>query len=227
MKAIIGLGNPGPKYRGTRHNVGFDVIDYLAQSPSASGFRTRFQAQLAESKEDGLQLLLMKPETFMNLSGRCVRELVDFYKLALEDVMIVCDDINLPLGKLRMRASGSHGGHNGLRNIQDQLSTVEYPRLKIGVDAPALKDDDGTVGHVLGRFRPGERDGIRDAIQKAALASLLWAREGIAIAMNRTNGSDDPDKPKKKKEREDRREDHRDKPGGSPEIKDNPPKPNE
>src|SRR5260221_2217375 len=187
MKAIIGLGNPGPKYRGTRHNVGFDVVDYLAQSPAASAFRSRFQAQVAESKEDGLPLLLVKPETFMNLSGRTVRELVDFYKLALEEVLVVCDDINLPLGKLRMRANGSHGGHNGLRNIQEQLGTVEYPRLKIGVDAPALKDDDGTVGHVLGRFRPGERDGIAAAIPKAALAALTWARDGIARAMNQAH----------------------------------------
>jgi PTH1 family peptidyl-tRNA hydrolase len=213
MKVIVGLGNPGPKYRGTRHNVGFDVVDYLAQSPAASGFRTRFQAQVAESKEDGLQLLLVKPETFMNLSGRTVREVVDFYKVPLEDLMVVCDDINLPLGKLRMRASGSHGGHNGLRNIQEQLGTVDYPRLKIGVDAPALKDDDGTVGHVLGRFRPGERDAIADAIGKAALATLVWAREGIAIAMNRANGPDESEKPKKKKERPQE---------NKPETKDNP-----
>src|SRR5258708_14719512 len=214
MKVIVGLGNPGPKYRGTRHNVGFDVVEYLAQSPAASAFRSRFQAQVAESKEDGLQLLLVKPETFMNLSGRSVRELVDFYKVALDDVLVVCDDINLPLGKLRMRASGSHGGHNGLRNIQEHLGTIDYPRLKIGVDAPTLKDDEGTIGHVLGRFRPGERDAMNDAIPKAALAVLQWAREGIAIAMNRANGPDDAEKPNKKKEREDRRD--------KPEVKDTP-----
>src|SRR5712691_6043605 len=194
MRVVVGLGNPGPKYRGTRHNVGFDVVDYLAQSPAARVFRSRFQAHVAESTEDGLQLLLVKPETFMNLSGRSVRELVDFYKLALEDVLIVCDDINLPLGKLRMRANGSHGGHNGLRNIQEHLGTVEYPRLRIGVDAPALKDD-GAVDHVLGPFRPGEKDAIADAIPKAAVSVLIWAREGIAIAMNRTNGPDESEKP--------------------------------
>jgi PTH1 family peptidyl-tRNA hydrolase len=198
MKVLVGLGNPGPKYRLTRHNVGFDVIDYLAQGPGASAFRSRFQGQLAELNVDGLPILLLKPETFMNLSGRSVRELVDFYKLSLDDVLIVCDDINLPLGKLRMRARGSHGGHNGLRNIQEQLGTVEYSRLRIGVDAPGLKYDDATVDHVLGRFRPGERPVIDEAIPKAAQAALLWARVGIAVAMNRTNGPEDTEKPQKK-----------------------------
>jgi len=215
MKVIVGLGNPGPKYRGTRHNVGFDVVDYLAQGPAVSAFRSRFQAQIAESTEDGLQLLLVKPETFMNLSGRSVRELVDFYKLPLDDVLVVCDDINLPLGKLRMRANGSHGGHNGLRNIQEQLGTVEYPRLRIGVDAPTLIDD-GAIDHVLGRFRPNEKDAIADAIPKAAISALLWAREGIGRAMNRTNGPDESEKPKKKIDRPPKEDENK------PEVKKNP-----
>jgi peptidyl-tRNA hydrolase, PTH1 family len=208
MKVIVGLGNPGPKYRHTRHNVGFDVIDYLAQGRGVSAFRSRFQGQLAEMKEDGLQILLLKPETFMNLSGNSVRELAAFYKMFVEEILVVCDDINLPLGKLRMRAKGSHGGHNGLRNIQEQLGTVEYARLRIGVDAPGLKYDDATVDHVLGRFRPGERPLIDEAIPKAALAAMLWATDGIGVAMNRTNGPEDNEKPKKK-------ENGRDKPGSS------------
>jgi peptidyl-tRNA hydrolase, PTH1 family len=199
MKVIVGLGNPGPKYRGTRHNVGYDVLDYLAKGPGASSFRSRFQGQLAELNEDGLQILLLKPETFMNLSGRSVRELADFYKVSLDDLLIVSDDINLPLGKLRMRARGSHGGHNGLRNIQEQLGTMDYPRLRIGVDAPGLKYDDAAIDHVLGRFRPGERSTIDDAISKAALAALYWAKDGIAVAMSQTNGPEDAEKPKKKK----------------------------
>src|SRR5438034_8849239 len=168
MKVIVGLGNPGPKYRGTRHNVGFDVIDYLARGPGASAFRSRFAAQVAELTEVGQQVLLVKPETFMNLSGRCVREVVDFYKAPLDALLIVCDDINLPLGKLRVRAKGSHGGHNGLRNIQEHLGTVEYARLRIGVDAPELKGGDETVDHVLGRFKPGERGVMDEAVHKAA-----------------------------------------------------------
>lgn len=197
MKLIVGLGNPGPKYRGTRHNVGFDVVDYLAEGPGAGPFRSRFHSQVTELNEAGQAMLLMKPETFMNLSGRAVRELVDFYKVPLEDLLVVCDDINLPLGKLRVRAKGSHGGHNGLRNIQEHLGTQEYARLRIGVDAPGLKDDGGMIDHVLGRFRPSERATMEEAVQKAALAVLLWSREGIAVCMNRTNGPEESEKAKK------------------------------
>src|SRR5438552_1181908 len=103
MKIIVGLGNPGPRYNGTRHNIGFSVIDYLAAGPGVSAFRSRFQAQVAEMTEDGEQVLLVKPETFMNLSGRSVRQIMDFYKLELKDLIIVCDDIALPVGKLRVR----------------------------------------------------------------------------------------------------------------------------
>jgi len=187
MKVIVGLGNPGSKYRGTRHNVGFDVVDYLAKSPAAGAFRSKFSAQVAELNEAGRQVLLVKPETFMNLSGRVVREVVDFYKLPLDELLVVCDDINLPLGKLRVRAKGSHGGHNGLRNIQEQLSSVEYARLRIGVDAPELKGD-GTVDHVLSRFRPAERKVIEDAVQLAAQAVMVWATRGIEACMNQYNG---------------------------------------
>src|SRR5438874_13165136 len=154
MKVIVGLGNPGRQYAGTRHNVGHDVIDLLAQGPSAGRFQSRFQAQVAELLEDELKLLLVKPETFMNLSGRCVRQVLDFYQLTPADLLVVCDDINLPLGKLRARAKGSHGGHNGLRDIQNHLGTADYARLKIGVGAPG--EDGDVVDHVLTRFRPSE-----------------------------------------------------------------------
>jgi len=206
MKVVVGLGNPGPRYRGTRHNVGFEVVDYLAKSPHASGFRGRFQAQTAELQEEFGPVLLVKPETYMNLSGRTVREVVDFYKIPLSDLLIVCDDINLPLGKLRARARGSHGGHNGLRNIQDVLGTNEYARLRIGVDAPKLGYDDATVDHVLGRFQPGEKPAIEDAIQKAAMAVLLWAKDGIDVCMNRMNAPEEKTKkakPKKESSPED------------------------
>jgi PTH1 family peptidyl-tRNA hydrolase len=202
MKTIVGLGNPGPAYRGTRHNVGFEVVDYLAKSPAAGAFRSKFQAQVAELNEAGKQLLLVKPETFMNLSGRVVRELVDFYKLPLDDLLVVCDDINLPLGKLRVRAGGSHGGHNGLRNIQEQLGSIDYPRLRIGVDAPELRGD-STVDHVLGRFKPGQREVIEEAIHRAAMAALMWANEGLAVCMNRTNGPDEKEMPKRKAKKDD------------------------
>src|SRR4051794_1757588 len=183
MKVVIGLGNPGRQYAGTRHNVGYAVIDALAAGPSRAAFRSRFQAQMAEVAEDGLTLVLVKPETFMNLSGQSVRQVVDFYKLPLDDLLVVCDDFALPLGKLRVRAKGTHGGHNGLRNIQDHLGTTEYARLRIGVGGP--KDE--AIDHVLGKFRPGERPMIDDAVLLATQAVIVWARQGVEACMNRFN----------------------------------------
>jgi PTH1 family peptidyl-tRNA hydrolase len=185
MKVLVGLGNPGSRYAGTRHNVGFAVVDSLAQSPHASRFQERFQADVAELMEDGEKNLLVKPQTFMNLSGRCVRQIVDFYQVPLEDLLVICDDINLPLGKLRFRARGTHGGHNGLRDIQNHLGTTEYSRLRIGVDAP---QEDEAIDHVLGRFRPSERPVIEEAIQVAAQAVMVWVHHGIEKCMNDYNG---------------------------------------
>jgi PTH1 family peptidyl-tRNA hydrolase len=189
MKVVVGLGNPGGRYVGTRHNVGFAVVDLLAQGPRAGRFQGRFQAEVAELVEEPHKLLLVKPETFMNLSGRSVRQVVDFYQVPLEDLLVVCDDINLPLGKLRFRARGSHGGHNGLRDIQNHLGTAEYARLRIGVGAPP---EDEAVDHVLGRFRPSERPVIDDAVRQAAQAVLVWAHDGIEACMNRFNAESNP-----------------------------------
>jgi PTH1 family peptidyl-tRNA hydrolase len=183
MKIVVGLGNPGSRYAGTRHNVGYAVVDLLAESPRAGQFQSRFQAQVAEWLEEPHKVLLVKPETFMNLSGRCVRQMVDFYQVPLSELLVVCDDINLPLGKLRLRARGTHGGHNGLRDIQNHLGTTEYSRLRIGVGSP----DDDAVDHVLGRFRPGERAVIDEAVQVAAQAAGVWIHEGIEACMNRYN----------------------------------------
>jgi len=183
MKVVVGLGNPGARYQRTRHNVGFDVVDSLAASPHTGRFQSRFRAQVAEVIEDGEKLLLVKPETFMNLSGRSVRQVVDFFQVAATDLLVVCDDISLPLGKLRIRAKGTHGGHNGLRDIQNHLGGVEYARLRIGVDAP--RDD--AIDHVLGRFRPAERTVIEDAVALAAQAVVFWASQGVEAAMNKYN----------------------------------------
>jgi PTH1 family peptidyl-tRNA hydrolase len=183
MKVVVGLGNPGRQYAGTRHNVGFAVVDALAAGPGGGPWRGRFQAQVAELKDVGETLLLVKPETFMNLSGQSVRQVLDFYKVPATDLLVTCDDFALPLGKLRVRAKGTHGGHNGLRNIQEHLGSTEYPRLRIGVGGP--KDD--AVDHVLGRFKPAERQVIDDAIIKATQAVIVWAHYGIEACMNRFN----------------------------------------
>ncbi|VTS07179.1 aminoacyl-tRNA hydrolase [Tuwongella immobilis] len=194
MKVVVGLGNPGAKYAGTRHNVGFDVIDYLAQA-SAGAFRSRFQSQVLEIIEGSETLLLVKPETFMNLSGRAVRQILDFYKLTPESLLVLCDDLSLPLGKLRARAQGTHGGQNGLRNIQEQLGTIEYPRLRIGIGDRGMID---AAEFVLSRFRAAEKGLIEDSIAQAAQGVLVWARDGIEACMNRVNGagSSEPKKPR-------------------------------
>jgi PTH1 family peptidyl-tRNA hydrolase len=184
MKVVVGLGNPGAKYHGTRHNVGFAVVDLLALAPSAGRFASKFEGDIAELTENGEKVLLVKPHTFMNLSGRCVRQVLDFYKVPHEDLLVVCDDINLPLGRLRMRTQGTHGGHNGLRDIQNHLGTTEYPRLRIGVDSP----QDDAIDHVLGKFRPAERAQIEDALGRAVQAVALWIHQGAEPAMNQFNG---------------------------------------
>ncbi len=210
MKVVVGLGNPGPKYAGTRHNVGFDVVDYLAAAPGTGAFRDKFHAKVAELRDGGEVVLLVKPETFMNLSGRAVRAAVDFYKLPLDSLLVVSDDFNLPLGKLRVRAKGSHGGQNGLRDIQQQLGTDAYARLRIGVGQP---DPGEAVDFVLSRFKPGERTAAQDAVASAAQAVLLWARSGLEACMNRFNGGDEG-KDKPKKDKKDRPADKDKKPGG-------------
>jgi PTH1 family peptidyl-tRNA hydrolase len=204
MKVVVGLGNPGPKYAGTRHNVGFGVIDYLAAAPGSGPFRSKFQAQVAELKVGAEPVLLVKPETFMNLSGRAVRQVLDFYKVPLAELLVVSDDFNLPLGKLRVRARGSHGGQNGLRDIQQQLGTDEYPRLRVGVGQPGPGE---AVDHVLSRFKPGERAAVEEAIAKAADGVLVWVRQGIAACMNRVNAPEEKPRPKADERREKRKKD--------------------
>jgi PTH1 family peptidyl-tRNA hydrolase len=184
VKVVVGLGNPGSKYAGTRHNVGYAVVDGLAESPRSSAFQSRFKAQVAELLEDAHKVLLVKPETFMNLSGQCVRQVLDFYQVPLEELLVVCDDFNLPLGKLRIRSRGTNGGHNGLLDIQNHLGTTDYPRLRIGVGAP---EEGGAVDYVLGRFRPAERAVIEDAIAKAVQAVGVWIHSGIEPCMNQFN----------------------------------------
>ena len=184
MKIVVGLGNPGKKYDGTRHNVGFAVVDALAEGPGVLPFQRRFQADVAEWREGEEKVLLLKPETFMNLSGLAVRQALDFYQLTPDGLLVVCDDINLPLGKLRFRARGTHGGHNGLRDIQNHLGTTAYARLRIGVGAPP---EDEAVDYVLGRFRASEKPLIADAVQSAIQGVVLWVREGIDPCMNQYN----------------------------------------
>lgn len=186
MKLLVGLGNPGKRYEGTRHNIGFVVIDQFARSCQAGRFLDRFDAEVAEGMEREHKVLLVKPQTFMNVSGRSVRQVVDFYQVPLADLLVICDDVNLPLGQLRARARGTHGGHNGLRDIQNHLGTTEYSRLRIGVGAPEGRD---MKDYVLARFQPGERRVVEDAVLRALAAAAVWIHEGIEACMNRFNAN--------------------------------------
>jgi PTH1 family peptidyl-tRNA hydrolase len=187
MKIVVGLGNPGPKYDRTRHNVGYRVIEELSQRLAAGKPRMRFDATLAEGNLGGEKVLLASPRTYMNESGRSVRQLVDFFGLQLSDLLVVCDDFNLELARLRMRASGSAGGQKGLADIIRKLATEEFPRLRIGIGRPPGQMD--AADFVLSKFKRSEQATIEDAVVRAAEGVELWVRSGIGPAMNRINAA--------------------------------------
>jgi PTH1 family peptidyl-tRNA hydrolase len=189
MKLIAGLGNPGEKYRGTRHNVGFEVIDLLARRAGIVFETAPVEAMQARWRRPEDVVLLAKPLTFMNLSGSAVAGLCRFYKIDVADLLIVSDDVNLPLGRLRARATGSEGGHNGLRSIAESLGTIDYARLRIGVGRGDMRRD--LADHVLARFAPDELPGIDAAIARAADAVEVWLSDGIAKMMNAFNRPED------------------------------------
>jgi len=185
MKLVVGLGNPGTKYQGTRHNVGFELIDRLASGGRGASFTRKFDGQMAETEIDFRRVLLLKPETFMNLSGRAVGQAVRFYKLEPHEILAVCDDLSLPVGKIRIRPGGSDGGQKGLRDIAAHLGTDQFPRLRIGIGE---QGDSDAVAYVLSRFRSPERAVIDDSLILASQAVAVWVTQGIDPAMNRFNG---------------------------------------
>jgi PTH1 family peptidyl-tRNA hydrolase len=186
MKMVVGLGNPGRQYAETRHNVGFMTIDELARRHGAAEASQRMGAWSARARIAGQDVLLVKPQTFMNLSGEAVGRLWRWYKLGLEDVLIVSDDIDLPFERLRLRARGSAGGHNGLRSIFRHLGSQEIARLKIGVGRPA---SDEARDYVLSPFSREEREALPLLLSRAADAVELALREGAVAAMNVVNGT--------------------------------------
>ncbi len=185
MRIIVGLGNPGREYTGTRHNVGFMVVDELARRLAVTGFRRRFRSELGEGKLDGEKVVLVRPQTYMNLSGGAVREVVNWYHSPSDHILVVLDDLDLPFGSLRLRATGSAGGHNGLSSVIEQLGSNQIPRLKIGIGRGRLP----ATAHVLARFTPEEQRELPDLVGRAADAVELWVQEGIVAAMNRFNGA--------------------------------------
>ena len=196
MKLIVGLGNPGAEYAGTRHNIGFEVIDALARRHSIAVSKRNFKAVHGEGVIGGEKVILARPMTFMNLSGEAVSAIARFYKIETPDILIVLDDIALPVGRLRLRFKGSSGGQNGLDNIIKHLGTQEVLRVRIGVGNAPPGD---MRGHVLSRFRKEEQMLVEEAVQIAADAIECAVNEGFDIAMNRFNISDaPPDKDKSK-----------------------------
>jgi len=185
MKLVVGLGNPGSKYEGTRHNIGFEVVDRLAEVGSGATFARKFDGLLAEAEVDFQRVLFLKPQTFMNLSGRSVGQALRFYKIELTDLLVICDDLNLPLGKLRVRPEGTDGGQKGLRDITAQVGTSAYARLRVGIGD---RGETGASNFVLSRFRSAERPVVDDALILASQAVAVWVARGAAAAMNRFNG---------------------------------------
>ena len=184
---VVFLGNPGAKYNGTRHNVGFMTGDKCEKDTGASITRMRFKALCGECTINGEKVLLMKPQTFMNLSGEAVREAVKFYKVESENVIVISDDITLDVGKLRIRTKGSAGGHNGLKNIIACLGTENFPRIKIGVGKPPHPDYD-IIDWVLGSFKNQDAIDIDASCSRAWEAVKSYITEGADKAMNKFNG---------------------------------------
>jgi PTH1 family peptidyl-tRNA hydrolase len=187
MKIVVGLGNPGAKYRVTRHNVGFETVAELAQRHGGSAPSLKHEAEQVEIFLAGEKVLLVAPQTYMNQSGKSVWPLMDFYKLPLNELLVVCDDLNLDLGQLRLRASGSAGGQKGLGHIIQQLGSQEFPRLRIGIGRPPGRMN--SADYVLAKFLAEERETIEEAVKSAADGVELWVKEGCDKAMNKVNAT--------------------------------------
>lgn len=226
MKLIVGLGNPGRKYAGTRHNVGFEVIAELARRHGSERPRSRFHGEILETAIEYEKTILLCPLTYMNASGQSVREAVDFYKLSLDDLLVICDDLNLPTGRLRLRPGGSAGGQNGIKDIIRCLGSQQFSRLRLGIDRPPPRWDPSD--YVLGKFDEEQSAVMEQAIPRAANAAERWVAKGIQTAMNEYN--ENPDAPPRRKQAPQTPAEPRsragtrpapDAPGGSPSVNEN------
>ncbi|WP_066634301.1 aminoacyl-tRNA hydrolase [Desulfolucanica intricata] len=186
MKLIVGLGNPGPEYINTRHNIGFKVIEKVAEKSGTSLYKKMFRALIGQTVFEGQKIILAKPQTYMNLSGLAVASLLSWYKLSPEELLVVYDDFNLELGRLRLRKKGSAGGHNGMKSIIRELGTDNFPRLRFGIGKPASPGPDQS-SYVLGKFSTGEIRVVEEGIDTAVEAISTILSGGIENAMNKFN----------------------------------------
>lgn len=184
MKLIVGLGNPGEEYKATRHNMGFAAIDYISEKHGIPVKKSKNRALIGEGKIGSERVVLVKPLTFMNLSGEAVAPLARWYKVEPEDVLVLYDDMDIPVGQMRMRPSGSAGGHNGMKSIIQHLSTDRFPRLRIGI---GNKGDADTVNYVLGKLSREEQEAQFELLGKVCDAVAAFVKEGLEPAMNRYN----------------------------------------
>lgn len=191
MRIIVGLGNPGREYAGTRHNLGFMVVDEIVRRHGPATWKKRFRSEIGEIFAAGQKIVLVKPQTYMNLSGMAVREAMNWYHVDQDEVIIVMDDLDTPFASLRLREKGSAGGHNGLASIIQQLGSNEVPRLKIGIG----RGRSTASAHVLSRFSPEQERELPDLIQRSADALEIWINDGIVAAMNQANRKLVPETP--------------------------------
>lgn len=184
MKLIVGLGNPGREYEGTRHNCGFMVIDKLAEKLNVSVDQNKFKGLYVKFKYHGEDVILLKPQTYMNLSGESVSTLMQFFKIEIEDLLVIYDDLDMPVGKLRLRKTGSAGGHNGIKNIIAHLNSHDFKRIRVGIDRHKYMK---VVDYVLSRFTKEETDAINQGIENAVNAIIDYLDHGFDYIMNRYN----------------------------------------
>ncbi len=183
MKAIVGLGNPGNQYAGTRHNIGFMVVDRIAELHNAPAPKSRFKSLVTEVTIGSEKVVLLKPQTFMNLSGDAVRLMGSWYKLYADEILIVLDELDLPFGTLRLRERGSAGGHNGLTSVIQQVGTSELPRLRVGIGRGRAS----AKAQVLSKFSPDEQSELPFVIDRAVNGCTIWVQDGAVTAMNVIN----------------------------------------
>ena len=198
MKLIVGLGTPGRKYDQTRHNIGFEVIQALAQRHATAPGRLKFEGQIQEALIGSEKTMLLMPHTFMNLSGRCVKQAIDFYKVPETDILMVCDDFHLPLGTLRLRPGGSAGGQKGLADTIRMLGTDQFARLRLGIGP--VPDRWDPADFVLGKFGTHERKAVDEQVDRACRAVVAWVEDGTTAAMSRFNGGPETERKSARKD---------------------------
>jgi len=185
MKLIAGLGNPGKKFKDTRHNIGFMVIDELLRRNNWKLNKTKFNGKYAMEALNGEKVILLEPQTYMNLSGESIRPLMDYYDLGIEDVLVIYDDLDLSAGKIRLRQKGGHGGHNGVKSTINHLGTKEFKRIRLGIDKP--EPPVTVINYVLGTFSKEQQTAVQEGVEKAADACEAWMNASFSEVMNEYN----------------------------------------